>query len=36
VFDRLQLEEWVKALRQQHAAVNHRTHPYEVSMYYDA
>jgi glutamine synthetase len=36
VFDRLQLEEWVKALRQQHAAVNNRTHPLEVSMYYDA
>jgi glutamine synthetase len=36
VFDRLQLEDWVKALRKAHAAVNNRPHPYEMTMYYDA
>jgi glutamine synthetase len=36
VFDKAQLDDWIKVLRQQHAAVNIRPHPYEASLYYDA
>ncbi|MCL1909238.1 MAG: type I glutamate--ammonia ligase [Holophagaceae bacterium] len=36
VFDKAQLEDWVKALRLQQTAVNLRPHPYEMSLYFDA
>jgi glutamine synthetase len=36
VFDKAQLEDWTKALRQQYASVKTRPHPYEMSLYYDA
>jgi glutamine synthetase len=36
VFDKSQLEDWVKVLRQHQTAVNLRPHPFEMSLYYDA
>jgi glutamine synthetase len=36
VFDKLQLEDWLKALRQHQTSVNNRPHPFEISLYYDA
>ncbi|MDR1841407.1 MAG: type I glutamate--ammonia ligase [Holophagales bacterium] len=35
VFDKLQLEDLVKALRKEYAMVNDRPHPYELTLYYD-
>jgi glutamine synthetase len=35
VFDRGQLNDWIKTLLQHHSAVRNRPHPYELTLYYD-
>ena len=35
-FDRLQLEDYLKHLRAQEAAVRNRPHPYEMALYFEA
>jgi glutamine synthetase len=36
VFDKFQLEDWLKALRHNDMEVSLRPHPYEMALYYDA